>query len=323
MKKLLLISALFLVAATGNVAMAQKKHKKVDAKTEATTVAAKPLTTPSDSISYAAGLASVEGLDRFLQEVNVDSAHIEDFIRGYKAYIAAQGDPAAMAYAAGQQIAMNTYFRVVPSLSKEVAGTPDSINAQRFHEGFVAGVRNDTTYFKPQPAAQLVMTRIAAIRTTHQLAYKKQNEDWLTENAKKPGVVTTQSGLQYKVLKAGDGQKPKETDRVRVVYEGRTIDGQVFDATANHGGRKYDIFACNQVIKGWTEALTSMPVGSKWEIYIPQGLAYGDRPAGSIQPFSTLIFDVELVGIEAPKTTEAKPAEKKPAAKTVTKKGKK
>lgn len=107
------------------------------------------------------------------------------------------------------------------------------------------------------------------------------------------------------MLKDGSGPKPKATDEVEVIYEGKTINGKVFDATKNHGGRKTDSFRCDQVIKGWTEALTNMNVGSKWEIYIPQELAYGSREAGEIKPYSTLIFTVELVSI---KTPEAKPA---------------
>ena len=118
------------------------------------------------------------------------------------------------------------------------------------------------------------------------------------------------SGLQYKVIKEGNGPKPNSTDEVEVVYEGKTINGKTFDATKNHGGRKTDAFRCDQVIKGWTEALTSMNVGSKWEIYIPQDLAYGSREAGEIKPYSTLIFTVELVGIKAPeaKTNNASKA---------------
>ena len=105
------------------------------------------------------------------------------------------------------------------------------------------------------------------------------------------------SGLQYKVLTEGNGEVPKATDKIQVKYEGRLIDGTVFDSTEKHGG-KPATFSPNQVIKGWTEALCMMPVGSKWELYIPQELGYGGRATGSIPAFSTLIFDVEVLGIE-------------------------
>jgi len=111
-------------------------------------------------------------------------------------------------------------------------------------------------------------------------------------------VITTPSGLQYKILKQGDGVVPQKTDKVKVHYEGRLIDGTVFDASTKHGSEPAT-FRADQVIKGWTEALTMMPVGSKWQLFIPYELAYGERNAGQlIKPYSALIFDVELVGIE-------------------------
>jgi FKBP-type peptidyl-prolyl cis-trans isomerase FklB len=191
-------------------------------------------------------------------------------------------------------------------MSRDLEGTDDSISAAPFHAGFLAGVKQDTTLFKADKARELFEKRSTAARDERNRVYKKENEEWLANNATKPGVVTLPSGLQYKVLKEGNGAKPKATDKVDVIYEGKTINGKVFDATANHGGKKTDSFRCDQVIKGWTEALTNMPVGSKWEIYIPQNLAYGERQAGQIKPYSTLIFTVELVNIEP----EAKPAVK-------------
>ena len=103
----------------------------------------------------------------------------------------------------------------------------------------------------------------------------------------------------YKVLVKGEGEVPQRTDKVLVNYEGRLIDGTVFDASAKHGN-KPATFRPDQVIAGWTEALTMMPVGSKWQLYIPNELAYGSRNTGNIKPFSALIFDVELVGIDKP-----------------------
>ena len=123
-----------------------------------------------------------------------------------------------------------------------------------------------------------------------------EGKAFLAENGKKEGVITTASGLQYKVLKQGDGQVPQESDKVKVHYEGRLIDGTVFDSSIQRG--EPATFLPTQVIKGWTEALTMMPVGSKWQLYIPQELGYGPRSAGQIPPYSTLIFDVELIEIE-------------------------
>ena len=125
---------------------------------------------------------------------------------------------------------------------------------------------------------------------------KAAGEKFLAENAKKEGVKTTSSGLQYKIIKEGNGAVPTDSSKVKVNYKGTLIDGTQFDSSYDR--KEPTTFRANQVIKGWTEALTMMPVGSKWELYIPQDLAYGAREAGQIKPFSTLIFEVELVGIE-------------------------
>ena len=126
---------------------------------------------------------------------------------------------------------------------------------------------------------------------------KKAGEKFLAENAKKADVKKLDGGVQYKVIKEGSGPMPKDTSMVKVHYEGRTIDGEVFDSSYERGNAV--TLRANQVIKGFTEALVHMPVGSVWEVYIPQELAYGERQQGSkIKPFSALIFKIELQGIE-------------------------
>ena len=152
-------------------------------------------------------------------------------------------------------------------------------------------------------------------------AMKKVGADFLAANATKEGVKTTASGLQYKVITQGTGAVPTATDDVKVNYEGRLIDGTVFDSSYKRG--EPNTFKANQVIKGWTEALTMMPVGSKWELYIPYDLAYGERGAGNdIKPYETLVFTVELLDIVTPKKEEAPAAPKTaaPAKKVVKKK---
>jgi FKBP-type peptidyl-prolyl cis-trans isomerase FklB len=126
---------------------------------------------------------------------------------------------------------------------------------------------------------------------------KAAGEAFLAENAKREGVKVTESGLQYEVMDATIGQKPKATDKVRVHYEGTLIDGTVFDSSYKRG--ESITFGLNQVIKGWTEGLQLMSVGSKYKLYIPYQLAYGERGAGAnIPPYAALIFIVELLGIE-------------------------
>ena len=126
---------------------------------------------------------------------------------------------------------------------------------------------------------------------------KAAGEAFLAENAKREGVKVTESGLQYEVLEATIGQKPKATDKVRVHYEGTLIDGTVFDSSYKRG--ESITFGLNQVIKGWTEGLQLMSIGSKYKLYLPYQLAYGERGAGAnIPPYASLIFTVELLGIE-------------------------
>ncbi len=146
--------------------------------------------------------------------------------------------------------------------------------------------------FAKEMQAKAQERRAAAAETN-----AKAGKEFLAANKKKEGVVALPSGLQYKVIKKGNGQTPTVTDRVSVHYEGRLIDGKVFDSSIKRG--RPATFGVNQVIKGWTEALQLMPVGSKWEVYIPGDLAYGSRGAGAdIGPNATLIFTVELLAIE-------------------------
>ncbi|GDX51878.1 hypothetical protein LBMAG27_09250 [Bacteroidota bacterium] len=125
----------------------------------------------------------------------------------------------------------------------------------------------------------------------------KEGMEFLEQNKLKPGVVTLESGLQYEIMVTGDGQKPRATDTVTCHYHGSLINGTVFDSSVQRG--QSASFPLNRVISGWTEALQLMPVGSKWKLFLPPNLAYGEQQAGShIGPNSTLIFEVELLGIK-------------------------
>ncbi len=124
----------------------------------------------------------------------------------------------------------------------------------------------------------------------------KAGQDFLNENAKRPEVITLESGLQYEIIKDANGPKPKASDKVTVHYHGTLIDGKVFDSSVQRG--EPATFGVTQVISGWVEALQLMPVGSKWKLFIPSNLAYGAQGAGqAIGPHTTLIFEVELIGI--------------------------
>jgi FKBP-type peptidyl-prolyl cis-trans isomerase FklB len=203
----------------------------------------------------------------------------------------------SLSYTAGYVLADIVRDRFLAGLGKEVNDTEDSLQLQLAYQGLFDALRGDTALFKVQSAEKFLNTRVAAIHKAKEEKLKKAGKDFLEENAKKEGVIVLPSGLQYKVLKQGDGAIAKTTDKVKVKYEGRLIDGTVFDSTDKHGGEPA-VFSPNQVIKGWTEALCMMPVGSKWQLYIPQDLAYGARATGDIPAYSTLVFDVEVLGIE-------------------------
>ncbi len=145
-------------------------------------------------------------------------------------------------------------------------------------------------------ALRTIHERADAVRVERQQHLAVEGQQYLEANAAKEGVNLTESGLQFKVLEQGDGSIPSRQDRVKVHYTGRLLDGSVFDSSVQRGQPAE--FPVSGVIPGWIEALTLMPVGSKWELYIPHNLAYGERGAGaSIPPFSALIFEVELLEI--------------------------
>lgn len=313
MKKLILLALVFVASASFNVAMADKKKTKNETPKQETKTAA-TLKSASDSISYAAGKAATQGLIPFLQQqYQVDTAYMADFIQGFKEAQTKVNDPKYTAYMAGTQIAGMVQKRILPQAKSQFEGAKDSIISSHFIEGFLASLSKDNSVYTDEVAQKLFETRMKTEKEAAQKIYKEQNEAWLENNKKKEGMQTTASGLQYKVLVAGTGEKPKATDEVVVKYEGRLIDGTVFDSSYKRNPQT-STFRCDQVIKGWTEALTMMPVGSKWEVCIPQSLGYGERQAGQIKPYSTLIFTVELVEIKAPKKEEAKPAATAPKA---------
>ena len=150
----------------------------------------------------------------------------------------------------------------------------------------------------PEEANQIIHNHLEEKRSAAFMANKTEGENFLTANKSKEGIQETATGLQYEILIEGDGQKPASTDVVSVHYHGTLIDGTVFDSSVQRGTPAS--FGVHQVIPGWTEALQLMNVGSKYRLYIPQNLAYGanPHPGGPIQPFSTLIFDVELKDIK-------------------------
>lgn len=175
----------------------------------------------------------------------------------------------------------------------------NDIDADLIAKGIKDAIKNDTSLCKPNDAQMVIQNFMQDRAKKKGEANLAKGKKCLDENAKKEGVKTTPSGLQYLVLKEGTGAKPGPTDVVSVHYHGTLVDGTIFDSSVQRGQPAQ--FGVNQVIPGWTEALQMMPVGSKWKIWLPANIAYGERsPGGVIGPNETLIFEVELLGIEKP-----------------------
>lgn len=259
------------------------------------------LATDVDSLSYAIGLARTEGLDQYLAQQGIDSTQMADFIKGFNEG-ARKIEKSDAAYMAGLQIGQMVSKQWVEGFNRQIFGNDSTMTLSRDNmlAGFLAGVAKIKGAMTKAEAQEYMNKQMDAIKekaiAEKYADNKAAGEKFLAENKEKEGVVTLPSGLQYKVIKEGKGPKPTETDRVKVNYRGTLIDGKEFDSSYKRN--EPATFRANQVIKGWTEALTMMPVGSKWELYIPSELAYGTRETGGdIKPFSTLIFEVELLEI--------------------------
>ena len=263
------------------------------------------LKTDIDSLSYSIGMAQTQGLKGYLTgRLDVDTAYMAEFIKGLNEG-ANKTSKKDIAYMAGLQIGQQISNQMMKGINQELfAGdSTKTISKDNFMAGFIAGTLEKggvMTMEAAQEYTRPAMETIKAKAMEEKYADNKAaGEKFLAENKAKEGVKTTESGLQYKVITEGKGEIPADTCKVKVNYKGTLIDGTEFDSSYKRN--EPATFRANQVIKGWTEALTMMPVGSKWELYIPQELAYGSRESGQIKPFSTLIFEVELVGIEKDK----------------------
>ena len=309
MKKVFFMALVLLASATLTVNADSKKDKKKKKADNVEQVAGNTpltLTTTRDTTSYAAGYAAIRGLMTYLQRsFGLDTMFMADFQKGFYDAIANGSDPKYVAYNAGVQISAQVQKQILPQNMDAFANTPDSIDADLYYRGFIDGAKADTTVFTDMKAAEYIKERQSIDNKLKNAAYIEENTKWLEDNKMKEGVVTLPSGLQYKVITAGKGKIATKSDNVTVKYEGKMIDGTVFDSSYKRNPDTTS-FRPDQVIKGWTEALCMMPEGSKWELYIPQELGYGERQTGKIKPYSTLIFTVEVVKVETKEDKAAK-----------------
>ena len=255
-----------------------------------------------DTVSYAIGMAQSQGLKEYLvRGLGVDTAYLDEFYRGLNTGVNAGDDKKKAAYYAGIQVGQQISNQMLKGINHELFGddSTKTISLKNFMAGFISGTSGKDGIMTADQAQTVARIKMAAIKAkSMEQQYgenKKAGEKYLADYAKKAGVKKLGKGVLYKVIKEGTGEMPTDTSWVRVHYEGKTIDGKVFDSSYKRN--EPVALRANQVIPGWTEALTHMPVGSVWEVVIPQDQAYGDRETSEIKPFSTLVFKIELVGL--------------------------
>lgn len=256
-----------------------------------------------DTLSYAIGISQSQGLKEYLsQRMGVDTTYIDEFIKGLNEGANAGDDKKKAAYYAGIQIGQQVSQQMIKGLNYELFGDDSlkTVSLSNFMAGFVAGTTGKGALMSLEEAGETAQAKMQAVKAAHmEEAYgenKKACEEFMANIAKKEGVKELSDGIYYEVLVEGNGEIPADTSRVKVNYEGKLINDSIFDSSYRRG--EPTTFRCNQVISGWTKALTNMPVGSTWMVYIPQDQAYAEREAGMIKPFSCLTFKIELIEIE-------------------------
>ena len=247
------------------------------------------LNTQNDSVNYAFGYLNGDEIARYVLLLDSTGQLTKDLItninKGLKSNVK---NPQIVNM--GEQIGKNIKDQEAQGLIGEPSLATDFVLIK---QGFINGLLGFTEQMDGTQAGEYIQNTLNNIKYG---SVKEDGEAFLVANKEREGVKVTDSGLQYEVIKMGKGKKPAATDRVKVHYHGTLIDGTVFDSSVERG--EPIVFGLNQVIPGWTEGVQLMPVGSKFKFYIPQELGYGAQSAGSIPPYSTLIFEVELLGIE-------------------------
>lgn len=287
MKKL---SFIFVVAIAAIIASCGNGTPKADLKSDV------------DTLSYAIGMAQTQGLKEYLSHMGVDSAYMDQFIKGLNEGANAGDDKKKTAYFMGIQIGQQISQQMMKGINYELFGedSTQTISLKNFMAGFVSGTLEEGGLMTMEEAQATARQKQADIKKAQMEkkygAWKQENEEFMAKIAKTEGLNKLENGVYYEVIEEGKGEIPADTSTVKVNYEGKLINDTIFDSSYKRN--EPTSFRCNQVIPGWTNALTHMPVGSKWKVYIPQDQAYGDREAGQIKPFSALVFTIELLGIE-------------------------
>ena len=267
--------------------------------------------TDVDTIAYELGMAAspADQLPNYLVRMGSDSASVADYLKGFKEGMKLSDDAKSIAYEMGKQHGMQTKQQMLSSVATQIfgEGSEETLSEALFLAGFMdviegkvrlvvdsVEITQQMAQFELQKRVQDKMNERARVEFAPN---KQAGEEFLAAKAKEEGVVALSNGVLYKVIKEGkkNGKKPALTDKIKVAYKGMTIDGEEFDSSESVE------FPLASMIEGWKIAIPEMTEGSKWEIYIPQELAYGERGSmPAIKPFSALVFEVELFNVVAP-----------------------
>ena len=260
------------------------------------------LKTDIDTLSYAIGMSQTQGLKDYLaMRMGVDTTYVEEFLKGFREGIKSSDDKGKAAYYAGIQIGQQVSQGMLQNINQMIFGndSTQTVNEDNVYAGFMAAVAGNDKVMSLDSANAFVQTRMESIRENARAKAFAENkaagEEFMANIAKKEGIQELGNGVYYEVITEGNGEVAADTCRVKVHYEGKLIDGTVFDSNMENDPTS---FRANQVIPGFKAALTTMPVGSKWIVYIPQDQAYGAQDMGNIKPFSALTFTIELLEIE-------------------------
>lgn len=260
------------------------------------------LKTSVDSLSYAMGVAQSNGLKEYAgSRLGIDTLNMDPFFKGIIEGAYAGDDKSKKAYLAGVTIGQQISQQMIAGMNQELfqGDSTKTINVNNFLSGFINATKGQGALMTNEEAQQMVsklMQKVKEEYVTQKFgAWKKENAEYLKKISKKDSVQKLSEGVYYEVITEGKGIIPGNNDTVKVNYEGKMINDSIFDSSYER--KEPATFPCNRVIPGWTEALTHMPAGSKWKVYIAADKAYADRPAGDIKPYSTLVFTIELLDV--------------------------
>lgn len=266
--------------------------------------------TDLDTLSYELGVANSQSVKMYIaNQLGVDTAYMDEFYKGFAAAAQAGNDKKLAAYYAGVQIGQQVGTQVYSAANSELFGSDSTktINLTQLVAGFIEGAKGEPKINLEQIKRELTK-RVEAYKdqnlTKTYGENKKKSDAFIAQKAKEADVKKLPGGTLYKVISEGTGPVPAPTNKVQVIYEGKTIDGNVFDSSEKNNGGKPTEVMLNQVVPGWQEALSIMPEGSEWELYIPYNQAYGNRDMGTIKPYSALIFKIKLVNANSDVTAQ-------------------